>query len=72
MSALGRHSRWGFVESGDEPEAGACTRVTSEAAPWTDKACAAPPLDANLPDASYPSQPRTSRLRSPFANSAQL
>ena len=41
-------------------------QVPNEAAPQTDKACTAPPLGANLPEASYLSQPRTCRLENRF------
>ena len=38
----------------------------------TDKVCSAPPLDANLAGASYPSQPRTSTQETTFGSLAQL
>ena len=59
-----RQRRFRFVE-GDK-------RFPSEAAPQTDKACTALPLGANLPEASYLSQPRTCRLETRFENLAQL
>ena len=40
--------------------------------PRTDKACTVLPLDANLPGASYPSQPRSFAQETTFGNLAQL
>ena len=54
------------------PQPRALGPVTSEAAPRTDKACTAPPPGANLPDASYLSQPRTCRLETRLENLAHL